>query len=156
MNDEKLVQCIKTDPEAGMKKLMDRYTGYVAAVVRARLGGVCDTSEIEDCIVDVFLAFHDQIDRFVPNASVKNYLCVLARNLAVERYRKKAPVTSLDDEALNFEIASEDNVEDDVAQKALIAEICREIDRMGEPDRSILFGKYFLGKSAEQIARERS
>ena len=154
MNDEKLVKLIKADPNTGMGALMDRYTGYVAAVVRARLGEICDSSEIEDCIVDVFIEFQRTIGRYELRASVKNYLCVIARNIAADYYKRKTPALSLDDENLFIEIADDADVAEETVKKELIRSILKDISKMDEPDRTILFKKYFLGQSAKAIAKE--
>ena len=66
MRDEKLLELIKTDANAGMEKLMREYSGLVYSVCRGRLEKFCDSSEIEDCAADVFMKFYSGLDSFTP------------------------------------------------------------------------------------------
>ena len=152
MKDEKLLELIKTDANAGMEKLMREYSGLVCSVCRGRLEKVCDSSEIEDCAADVFMKFYSGLESFTPKASIKTYLCVIARNTALNCLRKKAGVRST--EELSVELPFPGDVAEEAVRKRLLDEMLDEIRRMGSPDAEILIRKYYLGYDSKTIAKE--
>lgn len=152
MRDEKLLELIRSDPNAGMERLIREYSGLVYSVCRGRLEKFCDSSEIEDCVSEVFMKFYAGLDSFTPKASIKTYLCVIARNTALNRLRKRAGVQSM--EALCVELPCEGDVADEAVRKRLIEQILEEIRRMDSPDSEILIRKYYLGYDSKTIARE--
>ena len=115
MKDGKLLALLKEDPNAGMQQLISQYAGLVFAVVRGRLADICDSSEIEDCVTDVFLHFQAGLKTFVPAASLKNYLAVIARNTADMYMRNRIAAASLDDGELAFEIPETGDFTEEVA-----------------------------------------
>lgn len=149
MNDKKLLALLSADPNAGMDKVLRLYTGFVYSIVNARLSGVCDSSEIEDCVSDVFIKFQRNVYSFRADASVKTYLGVIARNTAVNCMRGKTPLASDDDEE---DAASDFDVESDVIKRELVRNVFDEIRSMGHPDSDILIRKYYIGQSTAEIA----
>ena len=154
MKDGKLLTLLNKDPNAGMEQLIRQYAGLVFAVVKGRLADLCDSSEIEDCVTDVFLRFQTGLKTFVPRASLKNYLAVIARNTAGTYARNRTVTASLDAEDFPMEIPEGDDFTEEVAKRDLLARIWREIHAMGQPDREILIRKYYLGQSSKQIAAD--
>ena len=55
MTDEKLMDLIRTDPNTGMSLVIRRFSGFVFSIVSGIMAEVSDSSEIEDCVTDVFL-----------------------------------------------------------------------------------------------------
>ena len=55
MKDDELLTLLRSDENAGTEALIKQYSGLVYSVVRNILAGKCDSSEIEDCVTDVFL-----------------------------------------------------------------------------------------------------
>ena len=100
MDDKELLGLLRSDPDEGMKRLLAGYTGCVYSVVRAVLSGICDSSEIEDVVTDVFISFYTRLDSFRGEASIKTYLCRTAKHLANNCLRKRRDARSLDDEDL--------------------------------------------------------
>ena len=74
-----------------MKQLMNQYAGLIYAVVKGKLvGAFYISTDIEDCVADVFSEFYAGLDRYDPQkAGIKSYLCVLARNHATDTLRKR-------------------------------------------------------------------
>ncbi len=154
MKDETLLRLLQTDPDAGMDRLVRQYGGFVFAVVKGRLDGVCDSAEIEDCAADVFLDFYQHSGDFRQAASLKNYLCVMARNRAVDCFRKKRPTLSLDGGDFPVAIPDGSDLSAEAAEKQVREAVWAEIRRMPPPDCDILFRKYYLGERAEKIAAD--
>ena len=84
MEDNKLLRLLHKDPNAGMEQLMNQYTGLVYAVVKSKLDdSYYVSSDIEDCVADVFSKFYAELSDYDPKiSSIKTYLCVIARNQA--------------------------------------------------------------------------
>ena len=62
MEDSRLLRLLHKDPSKGMERLMDQYAGLVYAVVKARLTqSFYISSDIEDCVADVFSEFYENL-----------------------------------------------------------------------------------------------
>lgn len=154
MIDHKLLHLLRTDPNAGMTQLIRQYSGLVFSIVKGITFEVCDSSEVEDCVTDVFLNFQRGLDSFKPDASIKTYLGVIARNTALKCVRNRISYISIDDEDIFVEIPDNNDVSEEIAEKELLNSVFNEIANMGHPDSDILFGKYYLGLSSKAIAKK--
>ena len=139
MEDKRLLRLLERDPNAGMEQLMKQYTGLVYAVVKSRLW----EPDVEDCVAEVFVSFYEALPRFDPSrASVKTYLCVLAKNRAINLAGRQRETVPLDDAELESEQP------DEVFRR----EVLRAVAALGKPDSEILFRKYYYGESSKEIA----
>ena len=157
MEDSKLLRLLHKDPSKGMEQLMDQYAGLVYAVVKAQLTqSFYISSDIQDCVADVFSEFYENLSQYEPSiSSIKTYLCVLARNNATDVLRKRARQrndVSLDDSDNFLSIADDITLESELAEKELRSAVFAAIKALGEPDVSILIRKYYLGESSKEIA----
>lgn len=157
MEDSKLLRLLKKDPNAGMEQLMDQYAGLVYAVVKGRLADSYHVStDIEDCVADVFSQFYAHLADYDPNrSSIKTYLCVMARNQAVTvakwRSREQGTV-SLDEAPFSPQLADDVLIDSALAEEELRREVFDAVKSLGEPDASILLRKYYFGESSKEIA----
>ena len=120
MEDHKLLQLLRKNPSAGMEQLMNQYTALVYAVIKGKLSeSYYVSSDIEDCMADVFSEFYTELAKYDPKvSSVKSYLCVLARNHAIDIVRKRARQQgdiSLDDEESLLQISDELTIESEIS-----------------------------------------
>ncbi len=157
MDDDKILKLLRKDVNAGMEVVMNEYAGLVYAVVNHVLSGVeCDSSEIEDCIADTFIEFCFDYPAFDSGrSSMKNYLCRIAKNNAIDLFRKKinhGNVINVDNEDFPIQIPDGTNLEEEVLKQEKLKETFLAIKSLGEPDSSIIFRKYYYGESAEKIA----
>ena len=154
MEDDKLLRLLHKDPNAGMEQLMNQYAGLVYAVVKCKLEeSFCVSSDIEDCVSDVFCEFYTGLSKYDPKiSSIKSYLCVLARYHATDVYRKRIRrqgEISLDDEENFLQIADDAiNVDEDELRRDVLS----AVNELGEPDTSIIIRKYYLGQSSKEIS----
>jgi RNA polymerase sigma-70 factor (ECF subfamily) len=90
MRDEILAERLKRSPEQGMKQLIDKYGGTVRALVKGRLMPQSfSEADIDECTADTFSDFYLSLDRCdLSKGSIKAYLCVIARNKAMDRLDK--------------------------------------------------------------------
>ena len=151
MTDKKLLDLIRTDPNAGMSLVIQRFSGLVFSIVSGIMADVSDSSEIEDCVTDVFLRFKSSLDGFRPEASLKTYLGVIARNAALNRIRNKRTTVPFDEDFV-VGLAVSPDVSDEIAEKETVRTVLDEIRKLGRPDSEIIFRKYYLGQSSKTIA----
>ena len=157
MEDSKLLRLLHSNPDAGMEQLMDQYTGLVYTVVRSKLdASCCASSDIEDGVADVFSKFYLELADYDPGkSSIKTYLCVIARNHAINLSRRRALErgVSLDDEDARMQAADEIPIDHALSEKELRRAVIRAVEALGEPDSSILFRKYYYGQSSRDVAK---
>lgn len=157
MQDDELINILKTDPNTGMTLLLKQYAGLIYSVVRHKLAGqtFCD-ADIEHCVADTFSEFYCDLDNFQNAAgSIRAWLCVIARNNAYDRlrrYKKEAGTLSLDAEGIAAPWDDTFSVEEALVTKEFREELLREIKALGEPDSTILLRKYYLSESSKEIA----
>ncbi len=157
MDDSRLSVLLRQDPNNGMNVIMNEYAGLIYATVKHTLAGIeCDSSEIEDCIADTFCEFYFDFSSFdSQKSSIKNYLCRIAKNNAIDLLRKKqkqGKKVDIDNESFPIEIPDATNVEEKVLKQETLREIFLSIKALGEPDSNIIFRKYYYGESAGKIA----
>jgi len=150
MNDKKLLQLLKKDPNAGMDRLISQYSGLVFGIARGIMRESCTSDEIEDCVSEVFIKLSTALVSFEPRASLKTYIGVAARNIALNFVRNRIAPHPLDDEFIEIPCGSD--FEDELAKKELFSAVLREIEALGEPDSQILFRKFYLEQSSKHIA----
>lgn len=159
MDDEKLLRLLHKDPNTGMEKLIEIYAGLVYAVITRAIPDSCSfTSELESCVADVFSEFYCNLSKYDPRlSSIKTYLCVIARNNAIDLLRKNDKLKSnisLDTEDLVLTLPGSMSAEDTLLKKETRREILQAINAMGEPDRSILLRKFYFLQPSKQIAAD--
>lgn len=156
MKDDELIKLLHKNPEKGIKKLSEQYAGLVYTVVKGKL---CDFSvaEIEECISDTFSEFYLDLDSYKPNSgSIKSWLCVMARNNAIDILRKsqRQPViVSIDDENIYKQYTEGFSVEEDFENSDLLSNILEEIKKLGEPDCEIIVRKFYFNEPSKEIAK---
>ncbi|MBE6672856.1 MAG: sigma-70 family RNA polymerase sigma factor [Ruminococcaceae bacterium] len=156
MEDKKLLSLLRKDPNAGMEQLIDQYAGLVYAVVKGRLDGFYYvSSDIEDCVADAFSNFYMNLSDYDPSiASIRSYLCVIARNHAINiaKRRSRYENVSYEDETSRL-IADDVMIGGDLAEDAFRRDVIKAVEALGDPDASILFRKYYYGQSGKDIAK---
>ena len=130
--ERQLLEAILQDPQGGLADLLALYGGMLNAQVRHILP---DPRDAEECLADVMVKCWQQAgvlrDR---QYSLKAWLLVTARNLAIDYYRRlrRNCTTSLPED---FELMAEELVEPHQSEaEEVIAEL---VCGMAEPDREI-------------------
>ncbi len=157
MEDGKLLRLLHKDPNAGMEQLLNQYTGLVYAVVKGKLdNSYYVSSDIEDCVAEVFCKFYTELSDYDPSrSSIKSYLCVIARNHAINVAKKRSfeGSLSLDDEQSLLQVADDLMIDSELADEELRRAVIKAVEDLGEPDSSIIFRKYYYGESSKAIAK---
>lgn len=151
MRDCDLIEKLKTDPDSGMRKLIDLYSGLVYSVVKGALSDSlsCD-ADIENCTADAFSDFYLGLERYDPTqSSIKSFLCVIAKRRAVDylrSYGKCRTNIPLEDADAALDFSFDEEIDR--------AELIREIKKLGTPDSEIIIRKFYLSQPSKEIAEK--
>ena len=157
MDDHELLTRLKTDPEEGMRILIQRYSGLLWTIARSKLHpNYFDAADVEDCVSEVLSRFYLDLDCFDRSkSSIRTYLSLMVRRKCIDLLRRAnragIPVSIEDDEVLQIPSQGDSpeqmSVKKDEGRRALSL-----IEGMGEPDRTILLGKYYFGYPTKALA----
>ncbi len=159
MKDDELIKLLQRKPDDGIKILTEQYAGLVYAVVMGKLNPLgFSSADIEECVADTFSEFYFDIDKFSSlSGSIKSFLCVIARNNAIDLVRKRKNENnyiSLDDETVFEQFMDEFSIEENYECENLRQELMTAIKNLGEPDCEIIIRKFYLYQSSKQIAEK--
>lgn len=156
MLDAELLALLKTKPNKGMAILIEKYMRLVSAVINGKIGSVCAREDIEEAVSDTFVDFYRQIETVdLKKGALRSYLCSIAKNKAVNIYRKKcrdvmtAEYDDVEDFALEFPSAADELVNAEIRKK-----LFDEISKLNKTDREIIFRKYYIGEPTKTIAEK--
>ena len=147
MNETKAIRALRRGDEAALVWLLERYAGYVNAVLTAVLGADPDREELAS---DVFLALWTHAGQVEPG-KVKAWLGAVARNKARDALRRRRPSLPLEEDVLTLaapgpEEAMGEREQADCLRAAVLA--------MEETDRDIFLRHYCLCQTVAVIARD--
>lgn len=157
LTDNELIDEIIRNPSAGMRILIDEYSSVVFGAVNSRLSGVCSYDEIEACVSLVFTEFYFHIKKFDSRkCSVKTFLCALARNKAIEEYRRatRYSLRVRQEDDLLLELPDSFDLQSLTERRISERQLLRAVDSLGNPDSRIIIRRYFYAQPSKQIARE--
>ena len=154
MNENELKQMLKSAPERGQRAFYDKYFNYVYTIVYARLKWYAAPEDIDECVGDVFahcFLYFDKQENI--SGDLKAFVAAVARNKAVDTYRK---VARHKERNISMEDAEELVSDENIAETAETTEIRQilydKVGELGEPDSTIIIQKYFYGRSSKEIA----
>lgn len=157
MTDSEFKALMLRSAENAHRKLFDEYSGYVYSICANKLIDCGSKEDIEECLSDSFAAIFRYFDsESNRNGDLKGIIGTITKRIAVDYFRKLSGKTgrtvSIDDE--EFPTLSSDIRVDDETEKAVIREIIMDcIDRLGEPDSSIIVFYFFYGRTSREIAK---
>ena len=149
MTDKMILQLLKSDPQAGLSAVVDKYSAYILKIVRIKLNDICTAEDMEEAVSDIFLEFFLSGKRcgFEING-LKSYIAVIARRHCAKMFAKHtaSPETIPFDETEKYISVPEKNTDHDLLISA--------VSSLGQPDEEIFIRKYFLGQKTKDIAKE--
>ncbi|MBR6580097.1 MAG: sigma-70 family RNA polymerase sigma factor [Ruminococcus sp.] len=157
MTDSDLKALMQKSAEAVHRRIFDEYSGYVYTICANKLKSCGTREDIEECLsdsfADIFTYFDNESNR---NGDLKGIIGTIAKRNAIDYFRrlsgKSDRMVSIDDE--DFPKIPSDIRVDDETEKAALREIIMDcIDRLGEPDSSIIVFYFFYGRTSREIAK---
>lgn len=153
-DDQHLVDALRQRLPSALEQLMDRYGSGVYGLVNRIMAGAGNAEDVEECVSDVFVAAWRRIDEYDSvKGSLRTWLLILAKYAALDARRKILRRPGADPLALEDHAASESSVEETVITKEVSSEVLAMVSALPEPDRSIVYRRYFYYESLERIAK---
>jgi RNA polymerase sigma factor (sigma-70 family) len=146
-SDEILIAGLQEGDRQALEYIYSVYWPMIARFVRLNNGS---PQEAEDLYQEGVITLYEQVRKgdFYMSSSLKTYLYAICRNKWLGKLRKKVPVIDIEDH-LQMTPAEEDTPDiPDVDEAALK----QEIERLGEPCRTIIIGYYYHKLRLEQLA----
>lgn len=150
MRDEKIIQKIKDRDSRGLELLMDRYIGYVSAVVWGILRHSMTVQDAEEVVSDVFLAAWQQPDA-LQSGKLKPWLGAVGRNKAKNALRYCGRDLPLDEDVLEL---PDDAAFEKLERQEQALVLRQAVDHLGAKDREIFLRHYYYGQTVTDISRE--
>jgi RNA polymerase sigma-70 factor (ECF subfamily) len=160
VTEKSLIHLILTDPENGISTAVDLYGGTVKAVCASVLKGYA-REDVEEAWGETFYRLWKNADGFdfKKNTSLRTYIGVIARNVAIDTLRSKRAVQEntygFDEgsDAVDGVFGSSDaNTEDDALRRVSSESVRTALGELDEPARSIFALRYGYGLTAKEIA----
>lgn len=152
VEDKWIVTQIKNRNEAGLKQLIDKYTGLLRSIIQKTLAYLPDYQE--ECLNDVLLAIWNHIEQYDESkSSFKNWICVIAKYRSInylKKYQKYIHHLSWEEEKHEKSYAHHDKV---FEQELWEIELNQLLEPLSEQDK-ILFKEYFISiDDTETVAK---
>ena len=150
MSDAELLKLYATDTKRAVGITAQQYSAYVYAIIRDKLSGYSE-EDIEETVNDVFIRFwRDSGKVDLKRGSVKAYICVLAKSLALNRRKQ---LSHRSDELPLDEAA--DNADNDTPERKLVRrELLYRVSRLSGTDRKAVVMRYFYAMPHAEIAAQ--
>ena len=142
------------------------YREYFTPVYRYTLSLVHDPDMAEEITQETFFRALKKINDYRGEASLKVWLCQIARNLSFDSLKKQSRTTTLtkhdDDEAASYEITagSESNPEEQLLRKQTAMKIHRILHDLKEPYKEVFqlrtFGDLSFAEIGELFGKSES
>jgi RNA polymerase sigma-70 factor (ECF subfamily) len=159
MSDEDLLQRLRQGDEEALGALIDRYSGYIAAVVRHTLDRSVQNEDVEELVSDAFVTLWRKAQTLAVDSNVKAWLAVVARNKALNWARAKnsrpvcveaADVTTQENRLPESQkISMELNSLELIARNQLVLEA---LDKLDDESRGLIVSHYIEDRSIKDIA----
>lgn len=152
MTQEEVLALMKSDPEKGMQAVTWQYTALVYKTVLHKLSSVCSTEDVEETVSDVFLDFYKNYQTVdLSKGSLASFLMVLAQRRAVDVFRKKMRQKNIDMLLSEEENKNAERTENTALKNEERNFLINAILKLGEPDSTIIFRKFYFGETYEEI-----
>lgn len=153
MDEKKLLKMFEKEPDKAISILIKKHGRGVHTICGSVLRGFA-AEDIEEAESDTFLKLWRSRDciRLDERHSIKSYLYAIARNTAIDIYRKKKPDELPFEDALEELLMDDTCVENEVVGKVIRELLQQVIAGLGEPDCDVFYGKYFLFLKNREIA----
>ncbi len=148
--DRDLLRKICRKDQRGLEEAVNRYAGYLSAVIRRALGSAGNEGDVEELVSDAFLTLWQKAEGLREDSNLKFWLAVVARNLAFKRLGKQMLTEPLEE----MNLFSGENLAEDLERREEQLQVRDLVAGMEAVDREIFLRFYFWQEQIDKISRE--
>ena len=150
IQDREIIEKLKNGDGQAISDIMARYERLLWKIVNAVLGKSGSVEDAEECVADVFIELWKEPDRFDPEkGSLKTWLSMRARSLAVDRYRK---IKRLEHDTLDALEVEGTDPEAEVIRSEELGILHDALGSLPDIDREIIERRYLDEQSPKEIS----
>lgn len=154
MDDRELLKILETDPERGIRQMMQQYAALAYSIIAGRSGSAASAEDVEECVSDVFYEVYRQRGRFDPEkGTVRAFVSVVARRRAINLFRRTVREAGRRAD-IPLPEGEEDNFEETLIGAEERRSLIETVRSLGEPDSQIIFRRYYFGQKSKEIAAD--
>ena len=155
LDDSRIISLFYERSEQAVEELNRKYGAAIRKTAANILG---DRLDAEECVNDTYLRVWNSIPPQNPNP-LASYVCKIARNLALDRYRsnkaaKRNGNLDLVLEEMEECLPADWNMETELEAKELTAAINRFLSNLTQDDRFLFVRRYWYGDSAADLSAQ--
>ena len=149
---ERWIRLLQSDPDRGIRMLLEEHGGLIYFAVRGVLTGYPD-DDVEECVTDVLMYVYRNRERLrFGETGWKSYLVKTARHVALDKARRAERLPEPVEDPVWEQTGMERSAEEEALSRVERQELIAGIRALGEPDSTILLSKYYLGMKCAEIA----
>jgi RNA polymerase sigma-70 factor (ECF subfamily) len=149
MNEFRLIERLRQGDDAALAEAIERYSGYVMAVVQHTLGTQASMEDKKELVSDVFVTLWRVAARLDAQKSLKLWFAVVARNRSLKWRRNFKGTEELHEDSL---VSDEDVVTAPAERHEEAALVQNALAALDEENRTIFVRHYFEQESVGAIA----
>ncbi len=150
MNETKLISQMKKGNTSALESIIEIYTPYVSTIIRNALRGYISCEDLEELTADVFLSLWRHI-KDINSSRLSGYLASIARTRAINYMRRNVVIAEdIEDKV----IISDDNVENEAAERELSGIVKDVIMELPDKEREIMLRFYYFGQKVNEIGED--
>ncbi len=128
-------------------EIYSRYHDKVLYYIR---GKVSVAEDAEDICSEVFTKIYEKRDMYDEGlAGISTWIYRIAHNAVIDHYR-----TQKSSDELSEELASIDDIEENLLKRESLEELGRALKELSEKDRAIIVYRYYDGLSLKEVAEK--
>lgn len=151
--EKRLAARLKKGDTAALKEIIDRFTGYVRAVIRNFSRGALSEQDVDELCSDVFYSLWRRRETLDAKIGFRSYLSAIARNAVKDRFKSAKPPL---EDISELEIPDGFSVENAAQLREAMRCLDKGLEELSEQEREIFARYYFYGESTPQIAKKLS
>ena len=148
IDEQEMLERLHRGDPAGLEKLMECYTPYVAAIAARILPGC--PQEWEELTTDVFLCAWRERKK-LRSGKVKSWLATVARNRALNRLRQRRELLPLEEDIL---VLAQDSPQRELEVQEAARLVRAALETLERSDRELFVRHYYYGQTVEKAAEE--
>ena len=151
MNEK--ISKFKINDEIDIERIIDEYSNYLSVVIKNICGNILSDEDVEEILLDVFLALWKNREKLDKNKPIKPYISSIAHNLTKKKMtqiHKKNDISPLEENT----IIEETNFDFIIDNKFKKEEVDYILNELSEEDYQIFTLFYYNSYKVKQIANK--